>query len=432
MCNNRECAAYLKKNSAYSRLMKELQKKWKSYGRIAGSITLKKTTEEERRAIGGIVGKTFADEIVKITFQEFEQGLQKTRYAPIDMKLVMENYFERSLYTNHEQKDQVQMAKVDFFNELFIYFESRVEKTSVVFRWIRELQCHKKYGYQILIKEFTRDSKAAGDLAQNVGKALIRLEEMNGEESLLAVFSATISGNPHYFDRGTTASQLLTHAVCFWQNFDVPQNAYEWRECMQIVGVVSDNIASMVHAFGVQLETRDGLHPAYEAFNNRKEPYVLTAENLKSITGAKANNNKVYVVENEMVFLYLIENAKEQDVAFLCTSGQLRVAAFQLLAYLAKSGAVIYYSGDLDPSGMDIADRLWQRYGNVVRLWRMDVEDYNKSISEEPLSERQLVKLEHLKNTTLCRTAEFVRKEKKAGYQENLLKQLLHDVLNSL
>lgn len=423
---------YLKKNSAYSRLMKELQKKWKSYGRITGSITLKKTMEEERRAIGGIVGKTFVDETIKITFQEFERGLQKTRYAPIDMKLVLEEYFEKSMYTNHEQKAQVQLAKDDFLDELFVYFKGCAEKTSVVFQWLRELQCNKKYGYQILIKEFTRDSKEAKIMAQNVGKALIRLEKMDGEECYLAVFAATLSGNPHYFDRSSMASQLLTHAVCFWKNYDVPQNAYEWRQCMQTVGIVSDNIASMVHAFGVQLETKDGLHPAYEAFNNRKEPYVLTAENLKSIVGARAKNDKVYVVENEMVFLYLVENAKEQNVAFLCTSGQLRVAAFQLLEYLYKGGTVIYYSGDLDPTGMDIADRLWQRYGNVVQMWRMDVEDYNKSISEEMLSERQLVKLDHLKNSTLCRTAESLRKEKRAGYQENLLIQLLHDVLNGL
>jgi uncharacterized protein (TIGR02679 family) len=152
---------------------------------------------------------------------------------------------------------------------------------------------------------------------------------------------------------------------------------------------------------------------------------------LKSIVGAKAKNNKVYVVENEMVFLYLVENAKEQGVTLLCTSGQLRVAAFQLLDYLLQSGAIIYYSGDLDPDGMDIADRLWKRYGNAVRMWRMNAEDYNKSISEEKLSERQLVKLKNLNNTALCHTAEFVRREKKAGYQENLLKQLLSDILSS-
>lgn len=80
---------------------------------------------------------------------------------------------------------------------------------------------------------------------------------------------------------------------------------------------------------------------------------------------------------------------------------------------------------------MDISDRLWQRYENSVCLWRMDVEDYHISISEEVISDRQLVKLNRLKNKTLCRTAEFVQKEKRAGYQENLLKQLLHDILNS-
>jgi uncharacterized protein (TIGR02679 family) len=411
--------------------MKELQKKWKSYGKIAGSITLKKATEEERRAIGGIVGKTFMDETIKITFQEFEHGLQKTRYAPIDMKSVLEEYFASSLYTNKEQKVQVQTARDTFFDELFTYFECRVEETSVVLSWIKALQCSKKYGYQMLIKEFTSNSKEAELLAQNVGKALIRLEKMEGEECLLAVFAATVSGNPHYFDKGTTASQLLTHAVCYWRNFNVPENAYEWRECMQEVGIVSDNIASMVHAFGVQLETNDGLHPAFEAFNNRKEPYVLTVENLKSIVGAKATNNKVYVVENEMVFLHLVENAKEQDVTLLCTSGQLRVAAFLLLDFLLQSGAIIYYCGDLDPEGMDIADRLWKRFGNAVRMWRMNAEDYNKSISKEKLSERQLAKLGNLKNTTLCHTAEFVRKEKRAGYQENLLKLLLSDILSS-
>lgn len=408
--------------------MKELRKKWEIYGRITGSVTLKKTSEKERRAIGGIVGKVFMDETIKFTFREFEQGLQKTRFAPIDIKDILEVYFGSTLYTNQEQKVQVQMAKDDFFEELFNYFESCVEKTSIVFQWFRELVEHKKYGYQILIKEFTLNSKEAGLLARNVGNALIHLEKKDGEESLLAVFAADVSGNPHYFDRGTTAAQLLTYAVCYWKKFDVPQNAYEWRECMLAAGLVSDNIASMVHVFGVQIDTVDGVHPACEVFCRKKEPYVLTAENLKGVTGARAIGQKVYIVENEMVFLYLVENTKEQDVTLLCTSGQLRVAAFQLLTHLIQSGAIIYYSGDLDPEGMDIADRLWQRYGDTVHLWRMNVEDYNNSISEEKLSDRQLAKLGRLKNPMLCCAAESVRKEGRAGYQENLLEDLLGDI----
>jgi uncharacterized protein (TIGR02679 family) len=320
------------------------------------------------------------------------------------------------------------MAREEFLDMLFQYFEGCTKETSVVLRWLQELKDHKKYGYQILIKELAHNAKAAGVLAQNVGKALILLEKREEEEALLAVFAAEVSGNPHYFDKGTTASQLLTHAVCFWKRLEVPCNAYEWRECMQAVGLVSDNIASMVHALGVQIETMEGVHPAYEAFRKRKEPYVLTAENLKVITGAKAIHRRVYVVENEMVFLHLVESIKEQEVTLLCTSGQMRVAAFLLLTHLIEGGATIYYSGDLDPEGMDIADRLWQRYGDVIHLWRMSIEDYNKSISGEKLSDRQLAKLERLKNPMLCCTAEAVRRKGKAGYQENLLEDLLGDL----
>ena len=201
---------------------------------------------------------------------------------------------------------------------------------------------------------------------------------------------------------------------------------------MQSVGIVPDNIASMVHVFGVRLETADGPHPAYEAFYHRKEPYVLTAENLKSITGAKAEHNRVYVVENEMVFLYLVENARDRDVSIVCTSGQLRAAAIRLLDWLAENGAAIFYSSDLDPAGMDIADRLWQRYGNRLHLWRMGVGDYRESMSGEEISDGQLAKLKRLKNAALRQTAELVQQEKLAGYQENLLGKLLGDVLGGV
>ena len=52
----------------------------------------------------------------------------------------------------------------------------------------------------------------------------------------------------------------------------------------------------------------------------------------------------------------------------------------------------------------------------------------SSSISNETLNERRIAKLERLKNPILCCTAEVVRKEGKAGYQENLLEHLLADI----
>ena len=68
MNNDRECAAYFRSRKAYERCMEELLKKWKSYGKTAGRITLKQTTEEERRAIGGIVGRAVYEETIHFSF----------------------------------------------------------------------------------------------------------------------------------------------------------------------------------------------------------------------------------------------------------------------------------------------------------------------------------------------------------------------------
>ena len=70
MNNNKVCAEYFRGNSAYRRCFSEFEKKWKSYGRATGIITLKNTSEEERRAIGGILGKPFYEDAIRFSFTE--------------------------------------------------------------------------------------------------------------------------------------------------------------------------------------------------------------------------------------------------------------------------------------------------------------------------------------------------------------------------
>ena len=147
------------------------------------------------------------------------------------------------------------------------------------------------------------------------------------------------------------------------------QYRMQWRELLQCVGVVPDNISSLVHAFGIRLKKQEIWHPAYEAFCRCGEPYVLTMENLKGITEVQPVGTCVYIVENKMVFSYLMEQVQGKNVSLLCTSGQPRYAALKLISLIVQSGIPIYYSGDLDPDGIGIADRLWQRFGNRI-IWR--------------------------------------------------------------
>lgn len=430
MNNNEACAAYFKENQAYQRCFSEFEKKWKAYGRVTGIITLKHTSEEERRAISGILGRAFYEDTIRFSFAEFEKGLQYTKFAPVDFEEILEAYFGRKMITTQKKRMEAESEKTEFFENVEDYLTERADPDSAGISWLREMVSQKKYGYQTIIREYGRDREQTEKLLKTVGKALLLLEntQETEEEYPLAVFSAKVSGNPHYFDQGTTAGQLLVHGMCYAARTDYPVNAHQWRELLLSNGIVPDNISSIVHIYGLRLQIEGDWHPAYDAFCRRQEPCAVTMENLRELTAVQPTEDKVYIVENEMVFSYLLKHLKQKNVTLLCTSGQLRSAAVKLMPFLLDSGAEIYYSGDTDPDGIRIADRLWRKYGDRIHVWRMSEEDYAKSLSKEEIGSISMKKLETVENPVLRRTANEVRKKKRAGYQENILKDLLEDI----
>ena len=215
MNNNEACAEYFRGNSAYRRCFSEFEKKWKTYGKVTGIITLKNTSEEERRAIGGILGKTFYENTIRFPFAEFEKGLQYTKFAPVDFEQVLEAYFGRKTLTTQERQKEAERGKADFFETVESYLTECKGPDSIAVSWLQDMFSQKKYGYQTVIREYGRDREKTEKLLKTVGKAILLLEDIREteEEYPLAVFSAEVSGNPHYFDQGTTGGQLLVERI---------------------------------------------------------------------------------------------------------------------------------------------------------------------------------------------------------------------------
>ncbi|MDD7602196.1 MAG: TIGR02679 family protein [Firmicutes bacterium] len=445
MCEIRkEAYEYFRKKPGFSRVFLQMRKKWKSYGRAAGMVKLTDATEEERRALEGFFGRSFAGKTLSFSLQEFEKTLQETSFKSLDLRQLLELYFGEPMMTNAQCRAEKEMQLQSFFDgcrHAFLKKAADLPLYRLSADWIAAVYEEKSYGYQIVLREWNRNPENAEKLVMAAGTALCEVLPEDpavcepgpgGEGQMLAVLASRVSGNPHFFDRGTAPGQLLTCSLCWHSGAAVPSGAEELASLYLRYGILMDEISSTVAVFGIHLERNGRLHPGAEGFLQEREPFLLMQKNMDGITRAFGDGDVIFVVENEMVFSHLCRQCRdlsgERSAAVLCTMGQPRKAAWQLLDLLAAENPEIFYSGDLDPEGMDIAERIWKRHPEQVILWRMGPEDYKRSVSEEEIDERRLSILRRLKNPQLQETAELLREEKKAGYQEALLDEMFSDI----
>ncbi|MBU4540774.1 MAG: DUF2399 domain-containing protein [Firmicutes bacterium] len=122
----------------------------------------------------------------------------------------------------------------------------------------------------------------------------------------------------------------------------------------------------------------------------------------------------------------LLEN---QPAALICSAGNVKVASLLLLDKIAQSGSDIYYSGDFDPEGLAIADKLKKRYGEKLILWHFTPEAYQKIQSKKMISAARLKKLDKIEALELIRLAQAIKKSGYSGYQEMMVAVYLKDIL---
>ena len=95
-----------------------------------------------------------------------------------------------------------------------------------------------------------------------------------------------------------------------------------------------------------------------------------------------------------------------------------------------KSGCKIYYAGDFDPEGLQIADKLICRYtGGTVQSWHMGCQDYWRIEKADDLSNIRLHKLKHIQFAKLQAIAARLYEEKKSAHQKLLVAAMQQDML---
>lgn len=424
MTGSQKWADYLKTKQV-KRLMTELKKKWISNGHLTGKITLNNISDEEKRDIEGIMGIHFSN---SLNAKDFESAIiQNSVFGDSNIKEVLELYFGAKLITSKEKK-LIKKNEDEFFFESLRKILDDINGNEQLYNWLIKMKTNKSFGYITLQRLRKTKPNDTLTICSSVFKGI---NEINQNIYPIAIFASKISGNPHFLDRNSgDGSTLFVSILAYILKEDYPTDSKSWYELLEKANLIKDEIAGSLAIYNVQLLKDNTAHQGAYWCYKYKQPFMLAYCNLNDIDKATTDNNIVYVVENEMVFTTLQKEIKDRNIALICTSGQPSLTAQKLIELLVKGNNRIFYSGDIDPEGLGICDRLWKKYPNNITPWLMDKNDYLASISNEKVSNQRLSLLDKIENPILKETSILLKENKKAAYQENMISIFIDQLLS--
>lgn len=417
----KECVSYFKNNRGYKKIFQQMREKWRSYGKISGNIILNNPTLEEREAIKKFLGIVSDNKKIKFKMSDFEKGLKESRFNNVELIELLEEYFQEKIIYQKEEKKFIEEERIRFFENIRAKLKVESLYNKEIEKLLDTIILEKSYLFKYGEDNFETERMIFLSL-----KAVNYLSNLD-ERIKIAILGAEIAKSPHYFDRGSIAGNFLIYLLCLLFDIEETKGAENILEVYYKANIEVDSISNYVACFGIRLYTKLEEHGAYREFIKNSEEYLVTLSNLSKIVKADSDNKKVFIVENQMVFSYLCEYFKNKNISILCTSGQLKTAALILIDMLCEAGCKIYYSGDFDPEGIEIAEKLIQRDKNIVP-WCFSKENYKMSISENIISDERLKKLDKIENAYFKELIEEIKIEKKAGYQELLLDKMIKEI----
>jgi uncharacterized protein (TIGR02679 family) len=400
--------------------------KYRSLGRIGGTVSIQSFSYNEVESIAGFLGQS-VDVLLekgKVSLPAFEKELSQTGFADYSLIQLLEEVLAESIITKNEESSMEEEKVKQFFQKLRLnnpdgsWWWDWIESKPPDSRWIWFL--------------FKQDPDDLMDKLATVYKAFEDLPCKNNKYERLPLFSQRITGNPHFFDNNQLPGRLLSYCMQVDQQRKglrepgMPKTTEELNDLLSRYGLMRDDLWSFVSCRGFLAESETGIHPVWLAAVDTDTVLNVPIKGLLTIKRIWPNQGKkVWIVENSSVCSTIVDEVAKAPV--ICTHGQFRAASWIMLDLLVESGCQLYYSGDLDPEGISMAQRLKDRYHKQVTCWRMDVGSYESTISDEDVTSR-LPKIDSVVATELLEVVNALKIRKKAGYQEGLMNELVKDI----
>ena len=420
----KEMAEYFKNEQAYKRLLNGIKSKYINLGEIKGNVIIKNLDKAEAQALSGLMKKDYSkNKSISINLAILQKRIDESKFSGAQLKDIIFEYFKEEITTNKENKKSYEIQLAEYFEEILEY-----NKNTKIYNTLKEIVESKNQIYYKLKKYYNKNKEELKIALINACKGI---NELPQNKTRIPVYASNITGNPHGFDRNTLCGKIFITLMCYMQSLQYPQNTEELAEIYYNNNLLIDDVSNMVLCKNVQgfIKNKQGEymeHKGLQGFYQNHEPIYLNLFNLSNIEflAEPRKYNKVVVMENPAVFMEVSENCSKYDFPLVCTYGQVKLSGLVLLDMFVKQGYKICYSGDLDPEGIQIADKLKLRYKESLSFLGFDVNTYNNNLSNVILLESRIKKLDGVNSVELKDVCEAVRDKMRVSYEEANIKNI--------
>jgi len=402
------------------------------HGRIFGGVQLLHPTKEEETAISNFFGRDYYNQaLIRIGLADFERQLQKNISPDAKLSVLLEEYIHDAI--NNKSVNAPDSA--DAFASYITHKLMSDFKNTRAEIWLREVLTHARRSYKYWIERIINRPKDAHDAFAAVCMALNHLPEENlTPPMLLSDFSRKVTGSPYalafYGEYGTLFLRGL--ACVFDEKFT---NRVENSTALYLrAGLLSQGVISQVMVHGLKAKSTENENDAVcVLYNKLNESHILTLERVSQFGKIKAYGSDVFIIENPLLYSAVVEIMKSENAnlnyTLICPIGNSDAAFLRLLELGAQSaGSVLYYSGNMDCSGLIRADSLFMKFGRKFKPWRYSKEDYDFIIESGGALNDYKDKINALHNDTLAALLSHMKKTGKTADTMALAKTLANDI----
>ena len=417
-----EAVRYFRERPVLMAAAKRFCQKYRSLGHWGGRICLRNLGTEDQQVLSAFLRRATVDSAT-LAYAEFLAAWGKTRFAEVPLGEVLGALYPERLTTRQQEaQGQEQRRQHLLLHLLQLYPDGAAGQ------WLEALMMHQ-------VRLGSPADYERRELLEPVARALSMLPQAYER---LPFFANRVCGNPHGLDMESETGRLFMRALAYLAGYaDTGSLSMAVKnELLYDQHILREDILNFATAYGLRAWTMGGEEILYwrEAAIDGAPLNVPLREIVRGEKFASCRENagafRVFIVENAGVFSTLLDNlqADELCVPLLCLHGQLKTASWSLLDRLAASGASLFYSGDFDPEGVLMADKILQRYPGA-QAWHFTEEEYGPS--KVVIPDSRLKKLEQVISPALAPLAGAIWQRREVFYQESLVPRLLLDLQRS-